>query len=514
MEPDDDYYYDSSPPTNPTEPTQHTQFLDLTNGEGGEGEILQSMYDGDDEFPDHSDFASTKRGTPLSTAQGVNGGLGVASLGLTGQTTDPNTPGRVVDVGSEHTGRWTKAEHEAFLSALQMYGKEWKKVAAKVKTRTVVQTRTHAQKYFQKLAKSMDGSGDEGSPVDMGIASDSGKRTSSAQKKKHRQIPPAQKVQRTASVALAAKVISNLSGYSASAPLAPPLEETSPSSSTMPITSQGFQIGPPSAGSFPIASLGALNPSHEASLLQQPAHGFSSNFSSIAGATTADFKSSLAASLGRIASSAPTGSTQDTASSFLPSGGAPTIGKSSFPSMMKIVAPEPDSAMKRGKFPEPSPAACGKRKLAEIAAARMLAGVLASEPSAPPTDSKPLGATLGRGTLAMDHDIHYPENIEDGTATPPPEEEKNSETGAATRMTETINIPAPQVAASTDDSLPKQMTISEPAAAPRKKTFGLSLQIVNPESLGVSHEQIEKRRKDGQGSPVTPWEGQLQALVR
>jgi len=32
--------------------------------------------------------------------------------------------------------------------------------------------------------------------------------------------------------------------------------------------------------------------------------------------------------------------------------------------------------------------------------------------------------------------------------------------------------------------------------------------------LGVSHEQIEKRRKDGQTSPVTPWEGQLQALVR
>ena len=32
-------------------------------------------------------------------------------------------------------------------------GQEWKKVAAMVKTRTVVQTRTHAQKYFQKLQK-------------------------------------------------------------------------------------------------------------------------------------------------------------------------------------------------------------------------------------------------------------------------------------------------------------------------------------------------------------------------
>jgi hypothetical protein len=44
MEPDDDYYYDSSPPTNPTEPTQHTQFLDLTNGEGGEGEMVTMNF--------------------------------------------------------------------------------------------------------------------------------------------------------------------------------------------------------------------------------------------------------------------------------------------------------------------------------------------------------------------------------------------------------------------------------------------------------------------------------------
>jgi len=43
--------------------------------------------------------------------------------------------------------------------------------------------------------------------------------------------------------------------------------------------------------------------------------------------------------------------------------------------------------------------------------------------------------------------------------------------------------------------------------------MGLSLQIVNPESLGVSREEIVGRRNDGQNSPVTPWEGQLQALV-
>eukprot|EP01031_Cornospumella_fuschlensis_P032784 gene32784-39637_t len=59
--------------------------------------------------------------------------------------------------GGESTGRWTRHEHELFLEALKKYGKEWKKVASMVKTRTVVQTRTHAQKYFQKLAKSHGG---------------------------------------------------------------------------------------------------------------------------------------------------------------------------------------------------------------------------------------------------------------------------------------------------------------------------------------------------------------------
>lgn len=40
-----------------------------------------------------------------------------------------------------------------FLKGLEMHGKGWKKIAKLIKTRTVVQIRTHAQKYFQKLAK-------------------------------------------------------------------------------------------------------------------------------------------------------------------------------------------------------------------------------------------------------------------------------------------------------------------------------------------------------------------------
>ena len=57
------------------------------------------------------------------------------------------------DSPSDNTGRWTSEEHEAFVSAYQMYGKDWKKVAAVVKTRSIIQTRTHAQKYILKLQK-------------------------------------------------------------------------------------------------------------------------------------------------------------------------------------------------------------------------------------------------------------------------------------------------------------------------------------------------------------------------
>ena len=58
-----------------------------------------------------------------------------------------------VVAGGENVGRWTKAEHGRFLEGLELYGKEWKQIASLVNSRSVVQTRTHAQKYFQKLLK-------------------------------------------------------------------------------------------------------------------------------------------------------------------------------------------------------------------------------------------------------------------------------------------------------------------------------------------------------------------------
>ena len=54
------------------------------------------------------------------------------------------------------TGRWTEEEHQAFLRGLHTYGREWKKVASHIPTRTSAQVRSHAQKYFAKLQKEED----------------------------------------------------------------------------------------------------------------------------------------------------------------------------------------------------------------------------------------------------------------------------------------------------------------------------------------------------------------------
>ena len=48
------------------------------------------------------------------------------------------------------SGRWTTEEHQLFLQGVQLYGREWKKMQPLIKTRSIVQIRTHAQKVFKK----------------------------------------------------------------------------------------------------------------------------------------------------------------------------------------------------------------------------------------------------------------------------------------------------------------------------------------------------------------------------
>mmetsp|Transcript_7221 Transcript_7221/g.20353 ORF Transcript_7221/g.20353 Transcript_7221/m.20353 type:complete len:983 (-) Transcript_7221:288-3236(-) len=48
---------------------------------------------------------------------------------------------------------WSAEEHERFIEAVEKYGRKWKSVAEYVHTRTPVQIRSHAQKYYNKLSK-------------------------------------------------------------------------------------------------------------------------------------------------------------------------------------------------------------------------------------------------------------------------------------------------------------------------------------------------------------------------
>ncbi|GMH63892.1 hypothetical protein TrRE_jg11122, partial [Triparma retinervis] len=94
----------------------------------------------------------------------------VSSIGTTSQTS------------SSSTGRWTTEEHRLFLQGLELHGKGWKKIASLIQSRTVVQIRTHAQKYFQKLAKAR--ASGEGGDISMEGRGSSRRRRNQGNKRK------------------------------------------------------------------------------------------------------------------------------------------------------------------------------------------------------------------------------------------------------------------------------------------------------------------------------------------
>lgn len=79
------------------------------------------------------------------------------SIGIRMTPTKKNRRKRSPQVKTgQTTGRWTQAEHQAFLEGLQECGREWKKVSLRIPTRTSAQIRSHAQKYFAKLQRDQE----------------------------------------------------------------------------------------------------------------------------------------------------------------------------------------------------------------------------------------------------------------------------------------------------------------------------------------------------------------------
>uniref|UniRef100_A0A0D9YWK2 Uncharacterized protein n=1 Tax=Oryza glumipatula TaxID=40148 RepID=A0A0D9YWK2_9ORYZ len=54
--------------------------------------------------------------------------------------------------------KWTDEEHRLFLEALQLHGRAWRRIQEHIGTKTAVQIRSHAQKFFSKVVRESSGS--------------------------------------------------------------------------------------------------------------------------------------------------------------------------------------------------------------------------------------------------------------------------------------------------------------------------------------------------------------------
>lgn len=65
--------------------------------------------------------------------------------------------------------RWTEEEHQKFLEALKLYGRAWRRIEEHIGTKTAVQIRSHAQKFFSKLEREASIGGSSGTGVSQDI---------------------------------------------------------------------------------------------------------------------------------------------------------------------------------------------------------------------------------------------------------------------------------------------------------------------------------------------------------
>ncbi|CAA7406791.1 unnamed protein product [Spirodela intermedia] len=76
-----------------------------------------------------------------------------AAVNANSSTEDPSKKIRKPYTITKSRESWTEQEHDKFLEALQLFDRDWKKIEAFVGSKTVIQIRSHAQKYFLKVQK-------------------------------------------------------------------------------------------------------------------------------------------------------------------------------------------------------------------------------------------------------------------------------------------------------------------------------------------------------------------------
>ncbi|KAJ4843887.1 hypothetical protein Tsubulata_024365 [Turnera subulata] len=97
---------------------------------------------------------------PNSTAPAASGNAAAAGVSAGGGANavvsfaeDPSKKIRKPYTITKSRESWTDQEHDKFLEALQLFDRDWKKIEAFVGSKTVIQIRSHAQKYFLKVQK-------------------------------------------------------------------------------------------------------------------------------------------------------------------------------------------------------------------------------------------------------------------------------------------------------------------------------------------------------------------------
>ncbi|KAI4341544.1 hypothetical protein MLD38_026256 [Melastoma candidum] len=79
------------------------------------------------------------------------------------QGIDPAPKVRLPYTITKQREKWTDEEHQRFLEALKLYGRGWRQIEEHIGTKTAVQIRSHAQKFFAKVSRGGAKSNAEGS---------------------------------------------------------------------------------------------------------------------------------------------------------------------------------------------------------------------------------------------------------------------------------------------------------------------------------------------------------------
>ena len=118
--------------------SRHRDGSDASGGSGG-----SDGSDGSGQRKTGAKAPSGNKMTPSGTTQTTTG-------------TDPVIKVRKPYTITKTRERWTDEEHKKFLEALKLYGRAWRKIEQHIGTKTAVQIRSHAQKFFSKLQKEQE----------------------------------------------------------------------------------------------------------------------------------------------------------------------------------------------------------------------------------------------------------------------------------------------------------------------------------------------------------------------